>query len=121
MPPVSGAIRAVWNPSKRQRKLLTDAGPMVIRLILQNPNSEYTLVSTPYLILLNYVMNRPGSPWVTARQFLVVQTTHEGTGEGEFQPLFASRWHAYQAEPEIKRQAAYVPVRPETTVLPGAL
>jgi hypothetical protein len=96
LPPTGGALRGLWNPTKRQRKLLTDVGPMVVRMVMQNPKSEYTLISLPYLIMLHRVMSLPASPLVAARQFVVVQTTHEGTGEGELRPLFASRWHAVE-------------------------
>jgi hypothetical protein len=94
LPPNNGPLRPVWNPTKRQRKLITDVGPMVLCLAHTNPKSEYTLISLPYLIILHRVMSLPASPIVCARQFLVVQTTHEGAGEGEMHPLFASRWHA---------------------------
>jgi hypothetical protein len=94
LPPVGGVLRAVWNPAKRERKLLNDIESSVLRMALDHPNSEYTLISLPYLIMLHRVMSLPASPLVCARQFLVIQTKNEGTGEGEIRPLFASHWHA---------------------------
>jgi hypothetical protein len=94
LPPSAGLVRAVWNPLKRQTKLLTDVGPMVVRMAMANPDSELTLISLPYLIMLHRVMAIEASPLVEARQFLVVQTTGTGVGEDTLRPLFASRWHA---------------------------
>jgi hypothetical protein len=93
LPPTGGLLRAVWNPLKRQHKLLTDTGPMVVRAALRNPTSDAVLVGLPYLLLLNRVMSLPSSTLAVSRQFLVVQTRHDGVEDEDIQPLFASRWH----------------------------
>jgi hypothetical protein len=90
-PPANGGlVRAIWNPDKRQRKLIIDAGQMVARMASQDPHSSHTLVSLPYLLLLQRISNENVSAMTAARQFMVVSTTEDGL----LQPMLASRWHS---------------------------
>jgi hypothetical protein len=94
LPPHGGALRGVWNPRKRASKILTDAGPMVYRLVSANPKSVMPLISVPYLVLLHRVSSEKSSPMTTARQFIVVQTSGSDSAPVQFKPLLMSRWHA---------------------------
>lgn len=94
LPPRGGLRRAVWNPGKREGKVITDAGPMVLRMVANDPGSMLTLVSVPYLLLLHRVSAEPVSSVTVARQFIVVQTSGSDADNGPFQPLVLSRWHA---------------------------
>ena len=99
VPPSGGLLRAVWNPGKREAKAISDAGPMVLRMLTQNPKNQLTLVSLPYLVLLNRISSAPRTPLSVARQFLVLQTTGVDAASGGFQPLLLSRWHALEQVP----------------------
>jgi len=90
LPPRASLLRAVWNPRKRQGKLITDAGAMVARMAAENPDNIAVLVSMPYLVILHGVCAEPSSPMAVARQFLVLQTD----SDGEFAPRVLSKWHA---------------------------
>jgi hypothetical protein len=90
LPPRSSLLRAVWNPQKRQAKLITDAGGIVARMGSEDPDNMGVLVSMPYLLILHRVCSEPASPMTLARQFLVVQTDRDG----EFAPRVLSKWHA---------------------------
>lgn len=90
LPPRASWLRAVWNPRKRQSKLITDACAIVGRMAAENPDNLAVLVSMPYLVVLHGVCSEPTSPMTVARQFLVLQTD----SDGEFAPRLLSKWHA---------------------------
>ena len=96
LPPTGGMLRSVWNPNKRQSKLITDVGPMVLRQVRRNPESSMALISVPYLVILHRISAEPVTAVCVARQFLVVQTTGVEVATGEFTPLVLSRWHAVE-------------------------
>jgi hypothetical protein len=93
-PPGAGVLRALWNPRKREGKVISDAGPMLLRMIASNPTSTMSLVSVPYLLVLNRISAEPVSPMTVARQFLMLHTTGTDADTGQFSPLILSRWHA---------------------------
>lgn len=114
-PPTGGFLRAIWNPSKRVRKALTDVGQILTRRASQQPDNRLLLVSMPFLMLLHYVSSLPASPLVEARQFVIVQTFGCDEDENEPRIMLVSNWHALQEQevstpaepaPEVARQAA---------------
>jgi hypothetical protein len=102
VPPNGRLSRAIWNPSKRARKAVTDCGPMVVRLVARNKGSKLPLLSLPYLMLVQYISALPGSPLGVARQFTVINTQGaDESGDGHFQLLFVSHWHR---RPGVQRE-----------------
>ncbi|MGV8908146.1 MAG: hypothetical protein ACOH1Y_04130 [Propionicimonas sp.] len=99
VPPSSRLLRAVWNPSKRARKAVTDCGPMVVRLVSANKGSKLPLLSLPYLMLIQYISGLPGSPLGLARQFTVLNTQGPDELDGPFRLLFVSHWHRLPSVP----------------------
>jgi hypothetical protein len=113
VPPHGGPLRAIWNPAKRARKAVTDCGPMVVRLVGRNRESPLPLLSLPYLMLVQYIAGRPGSPLSVARQFTVVNTQGGDEEDGVFRLLFLSRWHR---QPEVAEDTPLL--APEIPELP---
>ncbi|HTD58197.1 MAG TPA: hypothetical protein VK672_04825, partial [Solirubrobacteraceae bacterium] len=92
--PQGGLLRAVWNPTKRARKAVTDCGPMAVRMIARNQRSALPIMGLPYLMIVQHMAGRHGSPLGLARQFTVVNTQGADTeDDGLFQLLFVSQWH----------------------------
>jgi hypothetical protein len=93
-PPTWGMLRAVWNPSKRIRKAITDASSILARRAAAEPKNKLLLISIPFLMILRYVCSFPASPLVVARQFVLCQTSG-ADGEGtEPKLVLVSNWHA---------------------------
>jgi hypothetical protein len=94
VPPNSSLLRALWNPTKRARKAVTDCGPMVVRLVSRNKGSKLPMLSLPYLMLVQFISGLPGSPLGIARQFTVINTQGaDDRDDSHFQLLFISHWH----------------------------
>jgi hypothetical protein len=111
VPPCGGLARAVWNPTKRARKGVTDCAPMIVRLVARNKTSVLPMLSLPYLMLVQHVAGLPGSPLSVARQFTVINTQGSDEGDGLFRLLFVSHWHRQTGVgPETRLRA---PDRPE--------
>jgi hypothetical protein len=110
--PQGGLLRAVWNPTKRARKAVTDCGPMAVRMIARNKRSVLPIIGLPYLMIVQHMANLHGSPLGLARQFTVVNTQGADTDpEARFQILFVSQWHR---QPGIARDTALrAPLLPE--------
>lgn len=114
LPPRGGLLRAVWNPHKRESKIITDAGPMVLRMLAANPQNRMTVISLPYLLLLQRVSVESVTSMSVARQFIVVQTKGTDADDESFRPLVLSRWHALDPVPEPNPDTRSAP--PTTTV-----
>lgn len=109
--PQGGLLRAVWNPTKRARKAVTDCGPMAVRMIARNKRSALPLMSLPYLMIVQHMAGLHGSPLGLARQFTVVNTQGADTEDGLFQLLFISHWHR---QPGVAKDAPLAaPALPE--------
>jgi hypothetical protein len=91
--PQGGLLRAVWNPTKRARKAVTDCGPMAVRMIARNKRSALPMMGLPYLMIVQHMANLHGSPLGLARQFTVINTQGPDTDDELFQLLFISHWH----------------------------
>jgi hypothetical protein len=91
--PGTGVRRAVWNPWKRQRKALFDAGQLVSQIAAQNGDDPLVLLSFPFVMLLAAVSALPSSPLSVARQFVIVDTAGSDDGPQEPRLIFASHWH----------------------------
>jgi hypothetical protein len=98
VPPHGGLLRALWNPTKRARKAVTDSGPMVVSLAARNPGSKLPMLSLPYLMIVQHVTALPGSPLSVARQFAVVRTQGADEDDVLLQLLFVSHWHRLAGE-----------------------
>jgi hypothetical protein len=116
VPPQGGLLRAVWNPTKRARKAVTDCGPMAVRMISRNRRSALPMVSLPYLMIVQHMASLHGSPVGLARQFTVVNTQGADTDDGSFKLLFISHWHR---QPGVSEDIPLVaPQLPELPDLP---
>jgi hypothetical protein len=85
----------IWNPEKRTKKVLSDVVQMLVEV---SGDPECTpnviLVSTPYTLILNAVMQEPRSEGVTRRQFVIAQT-RGFFREGDPQVLLKSGFHRF--------------------------
>jgi hypothetical protein len=90
-PPRWSLWRVVWNPERRVQKAIADAGGLLAQ---GGGESESTVLTIPYLLLLKYVAAQNGSPQAIARQFIVVQTAGEPPEFDEVKTVALSRWHA---------------------------
>lgn len=92
--PCGGVRRALWNPTKRARKVIFDLGRMLESRAQRSEDSELSMLSLPYLIILQHVVGLPVSPLGAARQFALLKTQGaDDDGDGLFELLFVSVWH----------------------------
>jgi hypothetical protein len=112
--PRGGLLRAVWNPTKRARKGLTDCGPMALRMIARKKESALPIIGLPYLMIAQHMTGLRGSPLGLARQFTVVNTQGRDTDDGLFELLFISHWHRQPGiSAEVPLAAAPLPELPD--------
>lgn len=85
----------IWNPEKRSKKVLSDVVQMLIE-ISADPQCSPTvvLVSTPYALILNAVMQEPRQAGATGRQFVIAQT-RGFFREGAPEVLLKSGFHRF--------------------------
>ncbi|MEZ4299384.1 MAG: hypothetical protein R3B70_30820 [Polyangiaceae bacterium] len=94
-------LHILWNPGKRQRKLLTDAMGMLSREVVHarklrrgggpsRPRAwqESIQSSLPYLIFLHHVSMLPRLPGATATQFALFQSSSIAAGDDDPKPMF---------------------------------
>jgi len=89
--PRPGRMRAVFNPSKRLGKGVTDMCNTLLRLSRQNLGGRLCL-QIPYLTLLQYACAVPRTEASHSRQFAIVRTTGHGTPR-DTTMLFVSALH----------------------------
>ncbi len=92
----------LWNPEKRGTKVLTDAVAGILEMVDFHQRrgdsldliEQLLLIHSPYLLLLNIVMNGEGPPSaITHRQFALVET-FGFTAEERPRPILSSPFHA---------------------------
>jgi hypothetical protein len=113
--PRVGPWKGIWNPAKRVRKAVTDVSPSVLRRAVTHPDSSLTVISVPYLMIVNHVSSLPGASLANARQFMIAYTDgsdRSATPEPKIQ--LVSHWHLLEAP-----QAA--PAQPMADAAVGAL
>jgi hypothetical protein len=77
----NGFRLALWNPTKRKHKALTDMVSTLIRLA-KDLEREALIATVPYILILNFITSRPHSLGTNATQFMVLE--HSGfAGEPE--------------------------------------
>jgi hypothetical protein len=77
----NGFRLALWNPTKRKHKALTDMVSLLITLA-QHRSGEELIVTVPYILILNFITLRPHSLGTNGTQFMVLE--HSGfSGEPE--------------------------------------
>ena len=77
----NGFRLALWNPTKRKHKALSDMVSSLIRLANRR-RSEALIVTVPYILILNFITSRPHSLGTNGTQFMVLE--HGGfSGEPE--------------------------------------
>lgn len=95
-------LSAFWNPDKREKKALHDAITAMQRWPKATPEDQSVMLSLPYLLVLNYVVNRVdrGSGAVM-RQFAIARTSgfHD---QGPPAPIVRSAFHRLRAQVEVK-------------------
>jgi hypothetical protein len=94
----------LWNPEKRETKVLTDAVASIFEMIefqqKRERSKELTeqllLIHSPYLLLLNLVMSsrEPHSVDVTHRQFALVESFGFLSADPP-RPILSSPFHAF--------------------------
>jgi hypothetical protein len=67
-------LGAIWNPNRRQSKLLFDVTQSLQVSALAMEDPEGICVSIPYLLVMNYLDSLPVEPPCTIRQFRVVES-----------------------------------------------
>jgi hypothetical protein len=77
----NGFRLALWNPTKRKHKALSDIVSSLIRLAKEG-GSEALILTVPYILLLNFISSLPHSLGTNGTQFMVLE--HGGfSGEPE--------------------------------------
>lgn len=85
---------ACWNPEKRSKKVLSDVVQMLIETSAALQAPQHVILSTPYVLVLNVVMNEPRSADAARRMFVIAQT--QGfLRTTDPQPLVRSALHAF--------------------------
>jgi hypothetical protein len=78
----NGLRLALWNPTKRKQKALTDLVSVLIRLANNHRRIEPLIATVPYILILNFITSCPHSLGTTGTQFMVLE--HGGfSGEPE--------------------------------------
>jgi hypothetical protein len=85
-------MRAIWNPEKRRRKAMINAGTSLLQIAARTPKSKVLFVSLPYLLTLTYVTTMPRRNFSDYRQFLIAHTFGYHTSK-EAEILFLSPLH----------------------------
>ena len=88
----SSLFCTIWNPDKRRQKAIVDNCIFLLQDIGRNIKNKSILVSTPYLVILTYVMAMPRSSLSEYRQFLIGRTFGYHTSK-EPEILFISHPH----------------------------
>jgi len=63
---------ALWNPTKRKHKALTDLVSTLTQVV-KRQGSEGLVVSVPYILILNFITSRPHSLGTDGTQFMVLE------------------------------------------------
>lgn len=71
----NGIRLALWNPTKRKHKALSDLVSSLIEFVNHRTNDSL-VVSVPYILILNFITSRPHSLGTTGTQFMVLE--HSG-------------------------------------------
>jgi hypothetical protein len=90
--PTTGIQRALWNPTKRARKVAADCRRMIERG-REGSDGELLVLSLPYLMILQHVVGICRSPLGVARQFAIVSTQGADDVDGLFDVVYVSSWH----------------------------
>lgn len=88
----NGFRLALWNPTKRKHKALSDLVSAVAEFV-KDHGAEAVFVSVPYILILNFITSRPHSLGTDGTQFMILE--HSGfSGEPErSRVLVMSRIH----------------------------
>jgi hypothetical protein len=77
----NGFRLALWNPTKRKHKALSDIVSSLVSLA-KDGRTEALIVTVPYILILNFITSRPHSLGTNGTQFMVLE--HGGfSGERE--------------------------------------
>ena len=68
----NGLRLALWNPTKRRQKALSDLLGSLIELARQC-GTDALVVSVPYILILNFIASRPHTLGTDATQFMVLE------------------------------------------------
>jgi len=108
--------KGLWNPTKRVRKGVTDATSSVLRRAVNFPHSQLTVISVPYLLIVNHICALPGAEMANARQFMIAYTDRSNAGrEGEPRVQFVSHWHLIEPADAMPTTAVSDPQPVEPT------
>jgi hypothetical protein len=91
-------FRAIWNPGKREDKVLRDCSQVLRRTATALPDQRLLMLTVPYLIFLNVVCSAPASSKAVVRQFALVEETRTGNQAPE--PIFVSSFHEIHGHDE---------------------
>jgi hypothetical protein len=68
----NGVRLALWNPTKRRHKALSDIVSSLLTLANRRER-EALIVTVPYLLILNFITSRPHSLGTNGTQFMVLE------------------------------------------------
>jgi hypothetical protein len=71
----NGLSLALWNPTKRRQKALSDLLTSSVELFRER-DFDVVSASVPYLLLLNFITSRPHALGTSCTQFMVME--HDG-------------------------------------------
>jgi hypothetical protein len=95
VPQATGVKRALWNPTKRARKVASEGWRMIERRRLGRQRSDEGVLelSLAYLMILQHVGGICRSPLGVARQFAIVTSRGADNADGPFEVQHVSCWH----------------------------
>lgn len=88
---------AIWNPGKYRNKVVADLNDSLMqylaRVAMQDRDIRVVVLSNPYLILANLVMQMPCPEEAEARQFILARDKNFGSDPGGRELVFMSSFH----------------------------
>ena len=93
IPPNQPALRGIWNPGKREAKVVSDFCNILMRTPKAIRTTNRLFIHLPYLWLAASVAQAPSSPLSSSRQFLIARTDGY-RGKAPPRILFWSEFHS---------------------------
>jgi hypothetical protein len=88
----NGGRLAIWNPTKRKHKALTDLVSAIAQFVVRHGEAR-VIATVPYILILNYVSSQPHSLGSEATQFLILESSGYSRDLGDTRVLMLSQFH----------------------------
>jgi len=85
-------FHSILNPDKRRRKAIRDCCISILQIESNDPENKPILLSSSYIVLLNYIMTMPKDSLCKYRQFSIMRTFGCMTSK-KSEVLFTSCFH----------------------------